>query len=47
MEDEIRTYRETLFGNYRIIYRFDIEAEAAYVVAVYPAARLLDPETLD
>lgn len=44
-EDETRTYREVLQGNYRVIYRTD--GNAVYIVAVHHAARLLDPGQLD
>ena len=40
IEDETRTYRELLLGNYRIIYR--TEPEAIYIVAVRHSARLWD-----
>jgi toxin ParE1/3/4 len=42
IEDETRTYRELLLGNYRIIYR--IAPEAIYIVALRHGARLLDRE---
>ena len=44
IEDETRTYRELLHGNYRIIYR--VAPEAIYIVAVRHGARLLVPEEL-
>jgi toxin ParE1/3/4 len=40
IEDETRTYRELLLGNYRIIYR--TEPEVIYIVAVRHSARLWD-----
>jgi toxin ParE1/3/4 len=45
-EDETKTYREVLFGNYRVIYRTDEDGKVAYIVTIYPASRLLDPKTL-
>ena len=42
IEDETRTYRELLLGNYRIVYR--IGPEAIYIVAVRHSARLWDVE---
>jgi plasmid stabilization system protein ParE len=42
IEDETRTYRELLLGNYRIIYRAG--PEAVYIVAVRHGARLWDVE---
>ena len=42
IEDETRTYRELLLGNYRIIYR--TKPEAIYIVAVRHSARLWDPK---
>ncbi len=42
IEDETRTYRELLLGNYRIIYR--TASEAIYIVAVRHGARLWNPE---
>jgi len=42
IEDETRTYRELLLGNYRIIYR--TKTEAIYIVAVRHSARLWDPK---
>src|SRR5579872_722438 len=47
LEDETRTYREVLCGSYRVIYRTDFDGKSAYIVTIYPAARLLDPETLN
>jgi plasmid stabilization system protein ParE len=44
-EDDTRTYRELLQGNYRIIYR--IGGDAIYLVAVHHAARLLGIEDLN
>ena len=44
IEDETRTYRELLLGNYRIIYR--IAPEAIYIVTVRHGARLLGHEEL-
>jgi plasmid stabilization system protein ParE len=46
LEDESRTYRELLHGNYRVIYRCDIAGKTAYIVAVHHAARLLNPTDL-
>jgi plasmid stabilization system protein ParE len=45
-EDASRRYRQVLQGNYRVIYRYDPDANAAIVVAVIHAARLLDPDTM-
>jgi addiction module RelE/StbE family toxin len=45
LEDESRTYREVLQGNYRIIYR--VQADMVYIVALHHAARLLDPGELE
>jgi toxin ParE1/3/4 len=42
IEDETRTYRELLLGNYRIVYR--TASEAIYIVAVRHGARLWNPE---
>ena len=47
LEDETKTYRELIFGSYRIIYRCDSDGRVAYIVAVHHAARLLDPDILD
>jgi toxin ParE1/3/4 len=44
LEDGSHTYREVLQGNYRIIYR--VNAKRVVIVAVYHAARLLDPSEL-
>jgi plasmid stabilization system protein ParE len=44
-EDETKTYRQLIQGNYRIIYRFT--AEQVVIVAVYHAARLLAADDLD
>lgn len=44
-EDDTRTYREVLQGNYRVIYRTD--GDAVYLVAVHHAARLLDVTELN
>jgi addiction module RelE/StbE family toxin len=46
LEDESHTYREVLYGNYRVIYRCDADAKIAYIAAIHHAARLLDPESL-
>jgi plasmid stabilization system protein ParE len=46
LEDETRTYREVLFGNYRVIYRCEPDGTVAYIVAVRHAAQLLDPGML-
>ena len=43
-EDQGRTYRELLQGNYRIIYR--TTNEAVFIVTVRHAARLLPPDEL-
>ena len=45
LEDDTRTYREVLQGNYRVIYR--VAGELVIVVAVHHGARLLDPEVLE
>jgi plasmid stabilization system protein ParE len=42
IEDETRTYRELLLGNYRIVYR--TAPEAIYIVAVRHGARLWNTE---
>jgi len=47
LEDESRTYRELIHGNYRVIYRCEADGKAVYIVAIHPAARLLDPEKLN
>jgi addiction module RelE/StbE family toxin len=39
-EDQTKTYREVLQGNYRVIYR--VAGEQVIIVAVHHAARLLD-----
>lgn len=44
-EDDRRTYREVLQGNYRVIYR--VTDETVYLVAVHHAARLLDTTDLE
>jgi plasmid stabilization system protein ParE len=44
-EDDTKTYRQLLQGNYRIIYRVANDG-AVYIVAVHHAARLLDPGEL-
>jgi len=41
-EDDTRTYREVLQGNYRVIYRS--EKNDVYLVAIHHSARLLDVE---
>jgi len=46
-EDESHRYRQVLQGNYRVIYRYDPNANAAIVVTVIHAARLLDPDMID
>ena len=46
LEDETHTYRELVFGNYRLIYRCADDGKSVYVVAVHHAARLLDPRGL-
>jgi toxin ParE1/3/4 len=45
LEDESRTYREVLQGNYRIIYRSD--GKTVYVITVRHSARLLRAEDLE
>jgi len=47
LEDETTTYRELIFGSYRIIYRCEAGGKVAYIVAVHHAARLLDPDILN
>ncbi|HUT12073.1 MAG TPA: type II toxin-antitoxin system RelE/ParE family toxin [Thermoguttaceae bacterium] len=44
-EDQSHTYRETIQGNYRVIYR--VEGRTVYIVTVHHAARLLDADDLD
>jgi toxin ParE1/3/4 len=43
-EDESRSLREILQGNYRILYR--VEGDVVYLVALHHAARLLDVDKL-
>lgn len=43
-EDDTRTYRQLVQGNYRNIYRVD--DDTVYIVAVHHAARLLDVDEL-
>jgi len=47
LEDESHTYRELIHGSYRVIYRYEADGKAVYIVAIHHAARLLDPVTLD
>jgi addiction module RelE/StbE family toxin len=44
LEDDTRSYREILQGNYRIIYRVD--GERVIIVAVHHSAKLLDTKDL-
>ena len=46
-EDARGIYRQLLHGNYRIIYRADVEAKVVRIVTVIHAARLLDPHKLN
>jgi toxin ParE1/3/4 len=43
-EDDTRTYRQIIQGNYRIIYRTD--GNTVYILAVHHADRLLESENL-
>jgi toxin ParE1/3/4 len=45
LEDESRTYRQVLQGNYRIIYR--VAGDAVYLVAIHHASRLLKADELE
>lgn len=44
-EDDTRTYRQIIQGNYRVIYRTD--DETIFVIAVHHAARLLESDNLE
>ncbi len=44
-EDDTRTYRQVIQGNYRVIYRTD--GETIFVAAIHHAARLLESENLE
>ena len=43
-EDESKTYREILQGNYRLIYR--VEGDVVYLIAIHHAAQLLSSRKL-
>jgi toxin ParE1/3/4 len=44
-EDDTRTYRQIIQGNYRVIYRTD--GNKVFVVAIHHAARLLESDNLE
>ena len=44
-EDDTRTYRQIIQGNYRVLYRTD--GEMIFVVAIHHAARLLASDNLE